>query len=569
MDFKKLVFLQGWQLVLFFGLLGGAVVAQQSASREYKVRIVIVGDLAATDKQGWGTGFAACLADGVQCTNLAATDHTTADKQWKQALELKPDWLLIHFGDDGSENLEEPVAEYLANLQQRVEEIRTAGIRPVLLTPLSGRQWGTTAETLDRIVSSQQPYADAVLAVGEKLEVPVIDLHWRSQQAYQSLGKVGSQMVASVENDLSLNDTGAAMFGSMVAMDCRSYVPGLGAHFRTSKLAELQRAHRPPSMSKPIDPAALPEVTETTSKRSRSFVVARDGSGDFRTIQAAINAAPNNNTDRTIIRIKSGVYMGQMIVPAWKPNITLVGDDRQKSIISYALTVHDPVPPEVPEKYSGYGAVVLAEGFRAANLTIRQVAGDHGQAIALRIDGDRAILRDCTLLGWQDTLRLEKGRHYLRDCHIEGRVDYIYGGGQAVLENCSIHTKNDGYVTAASTPREQPWGFVFLNCKLTGTGENQVYLGRPWRPYASVTYLNCEMDSSIRPEGWHNWRNPENESTVRYAEYGTTGPGAHPEARVPWARQLTASEAERITVSSILEGEDGWQVLGEYSKMLP
>jgi pectinesterase len=253
--------------------------------------------------------------------------------------------------------------------------------------------------------------------------------------------------------------------------------------------------------------------------------------------------------------------MGQVIIPAGKPNIALVGTDRKESILSYALTIHDPVPPEVPAKLAGYGLVVLSDGFHAENLTIRQVAGDHGQAIPLRIDGDRAVVRGCDLLGWQDTVRLEAGRHYLRDCHIEGRVDYIYGGATAVLEGCTAHTKNEGYVTAASTSPDQPRGFVFIDCRLTGIGDDTVYLGRPWRPYASVTYLHCAMDDSIRPIGWHNWKKPENEATARYAEYGTSGPGAAPEARAPWARQLSREEAERITPRSVLGGEDDWNPL--------
>jgi len=145
-----------------------------------------------------------------------------------------------------------------------------------------------------------------------------------------------------------------------------------------------------------------------------------------------------------------------------------------------------------------------------------------------------------------------------------------------VFDRCEIHSKSGGFVTAASTPQDHPYGFVFLNCRLTGeptswsnpwpdpdspsgrAGTPKAFLGRPWRPYASVTFLNCEMGDHIQPEGWNNWGKSENETTARYAEYNSTGPGANPESRVAWSRQLTQEEADKITVEAVLAGPDGW-----------
>ncbi|MCA9261054.1 MAG: hypothetical protein KDA61_17685, partial [Planctomycetales bacterium] len=276
---------------------------------------------------------------------------------------------------------------------------------------------------------------------------------------------------------------------------------------------------------------------------------------------------PDWNSDRTSILIKPGVYMGQFIVPPSKTNLTMLGSGAEHTILSYALTVHDPIPPNVPIGLNGYGFVALGDGFQAADLTFRQLAGDHGQAIALRVDADRVVLSHCRMEGWQDTVRLERGRHYLRDCRIEGRVDYLYGGAAAVFEECELHTKNDGYVTAASTPAEQKTGYVFLRCRVTGTQPARVYLGRPWRPHAHVAWIDCEMDESVRPEGWDNWRNPQNEQTVRYEEFGSRGPGATADRRVAWSRQLTEVEAGRYRPDELLRGEDGWSPQADWETL--
>lgn len=181
------------------------------------------------------------------------------------------------------------------------------------------------------------------------------------------------------------------------------------------------------------------------------------------------------------------------------------------------------------------------------------------------------MVRNCRLLGWQDTLYINSGRHYFRDCYIEGRVDFIYGSATAVFENCEIRSKAGGHVTAASTPQEKPYGFVFLRCRLTGDDEPWepadpakksrrplATLGRPWRPHAAVAYIECDMGDHIAPAGWDNWRKAENEKTARYSEYKSTGPGAKPESRAPWSKQLTDAEAAAYTLPTILGGTDGW-----------
>ena len=200
-----------------------------------------------------------------------------------------------------------------------------------------------------------------------------------------------------------------------------------------------------------------------------------------------------------------------------------------------------------------------ADDFSAENITFENSAGPVGQALAIRVDGDRATFRNCRFLGWQDTMFLNRGRQYFENCYIAGHVDFIFGAATAWFEKCQIHCLRNGYIAAASTPVDQPFGFVFSNCKITGENPDvKTFLGRPWRIYASTVYLNCEMSAVVRPEGWSDWKKPEAHTTARYAEFNSTGDGASPANRPGWTRQLRKSEAQKISVQKVLVGTDGW-----------
>jgi pectinesterase len=294
-----------------------------------------------------------------------------------------------------------------------------------------------------------------------------------------------------------------------------------------------------------------------TAQGARTIRVAVDGSGDFRSVQAAVDAAPESNLDRTTIQIAPGTYVGLVVIPRSKINLSFVGAGTDKTILSYALAVNDPVPANAPDKMFGTGVIVLGDGFEARDLTFRNSSGDHGQAMALRVQADRVSITNCRLLGWQDTLLAHSGRQYYRDCYIEGRVDFIYGRATAVFDRCEIHSKNGGYITASSAEQDQPFGFVFLDCRITGWGA-PAYLGRPWRDYAAVAFIRCEIGAHIRAEGWHNWSKPEREQTARFAEFGNTGRGAERAVRVSWSKQLTPEQAAEYTIENILAGDDGW-----------
>lgn len=289
-------------------------------------------------------------------------------------------------------------------------------------------------------------------------------------------------------------------------------------------------------------------------------VVAQDGSGDYRSIEEAVYAAPYRPPGQVwVIRVKPGTYKERVYVQRERGYIRLVGDDASTTILTHEI--HANLTGPDGRRLGTFRTATLqvdGDGFEMENLTVANAAGPVGQALALRVDGDRVRFRRCRFLGWQDTILLNRGRQYFEDCYIEGHVDFIFGGATAWFENCRIHCLRDGYITAASTPADQPYGFVFHRCRITGESGVKTYLGRPWRPHAMTVFLRTFMSEVVRPEGWHNWGDPAREKTVRYAEYGSHGPGADPAARVPWARQLTESEAASFTPERVLQGADGW-----------
>ena len=294
-----------------------------------------------------------------------------------------------------------------------------------------------------------------------------------------------------------------------------------------------------------------------------SLVVAADGSGQFKTIQEAINAVPQTTTPATpaIIHVKPGVYKELIYVQHEKRFVHLVGEDAEKTVLTYDLNANMiGKDGKIIGTFRTPSTVVDADDFTAENITFENSAGPVGQALAIRVDGDRIVFRKCRFLGWQDTILINRGRQYFEDCYIRGHVDFIFGGATAFFERCHIHCLRDGYITAASTPTEHAFGFVFSNCKITGESpEVKTYLGRPWRPYAAVVFINTEMSEVVRPVGWNNWNAPEREKSVRYAEFNNSGPGASTRERVAWIRRLKKAEASKLTAKKVLSGTDEWE----------
>jgi pectinesterase len=286
------------------------------------------------------------------------------------------------------------------------------------------------------------------------------------------------------------------------------------------------------------------------------MTVALDGSGDFTSIQEAIDATKCYPYERITIHVKDGVYREKVEVYAWNTLVSLVGESRDGTVITFD-DYFDKVDKGRNSTFHTYTLRVRGNDFHAENLTIINSSGPVGQAVALHVEADRAAFVNVAIKGFQDTLYVagEGFRSYFRDCYVEGTTDFIFGGGTALFENCEIRSLGNSYITAASTPKNQEFGLVFRNCRLTaGPDVDRVYLGRPWREYARTVFLDCAMGDHITAEGWHNWDRAANEATAFYAEYRSIGPGSNPTGRVAWSKQLSGQSAEGYSMDNLFRG---------------
>lgn len=296
-------------------------------------------------------------------------------------------------------------------------------------------------------------------------------------------------------------------------------------------------------------------VSQLSFSHAYDFIVAKDGSGDFTTVQEAIDAVPSFRKNVTTVFIKKGTYKGKIVLPTPKQNIKLIGEDKFNTILTY---------DDYAAKKNSFGEEIgtsgsssfycLGEGFTAENITFENSSGPVGQAVAIWVGSDKASFINCRFLGFQDTLyTYGKGaRQFYYQCYIEGTVDFIFGSSTAWFESCELHCKKNGYITAASTPETSTYGYVFNNCTITGSSDvGKFYLGRPWRPYAKVIFMNCHIPDFIVPAGWHNWGKESNEQTAYYAEYNNRGTGALSQNRVKWSHQLTPQDAKNITIAQV------------------
>jgi pectin methylesterase-like acyl-CoA thioesterase len=295
-----------------------------------------------------------------------------------------------------------------------------------------------------------------------------------------------------------------------------------------------------------------------------TLYVAASGTGDYWSIQRAIDVAP---PEGAVISVAPGTY--REVLTITKPNITIRSayTDASKTVI-----VFDKSAGTSGGTFNSATVNVRADNFRAENVTFandwnrtHEQVPVGSQALALHVTGDRAVFRNVRLLGNQDTIYAAGGkRQYFADCYIEGNVDFIFGDANAVFERCEIRSTPHviGYITAQGRSKaDQDSTYVFNHCKLTAEpGVADVWLGRPWRPYASVVFLNTEMGAHISAAGWREWHPGETTymETVSYAEFNSIGPGAHPGERDPHTKKLTAEESGRYETKRFLAGKDGW-----------
>jgi pectinesterase len=282
------------------------------------------------------------------------------------------------------------------------------------------------------------------------------------------------------------------------------------------------------------------------------FTVAKDGTGDYKFIQEAIDAMRAFPLAPITLYIKNGVYNEKIELPDYNTDVHFIGESADRTIITF----NDYSGRGKTNTFTSYTAKISGNRFVAENITFANSAGPVGQALALYVEADKAVFRNCRFLGNQDTIFAtgENARQLFTGCYIEGTTDFIFGPSTAVFKNCIIRCKSNSYITAANTPQGKKFGFAFLDCKITADSSvTKLHLGRPWRAWAKTAFIRCELPKQIVPEGWNNWSNPENEKTAYYAEYKNSGQGADTEKRVSWSRQLTDKEAQEYTMENIFE----------------
>ena len=604
-----------------------------SADTKRPITIFMIGDSTMANKpldgdnqeRGWGQMLSGFFTDDIRVDNHALNGRSSLsfilEGEWQKVYDaIQPgDYVFIQFGHNDekikSENrgtrpgTPEPQlcpdqwgrpASFDDNLRRFVNETRSKGGIPVLFNSIARRSFfenknaaeeddlfgkGITQKAEgDSLVETHiivrgdgtvDDYLEAPRRVAKELNVPFVEMNAISKQVILGEGVEGSKGLFCW---LPANTYAAAPKGRED-----------NTHLRISGARKMCAAT--------ID--AIGEAVPALKPFIRKYdlVVAKDGSGDFMTIQEAIMAVPDYNGEELKILAAPGIYHEKLVVPESKSHVTLIARTEGEVVITnddYA----NKVSPITGRKLGTSGsatAYIYAPYFEAIGIVFENTASNEsfaqggrgvGQAVAALVAGDCVVFRRCKFLGHQDTLyaygrksdpktkeaieaaRTQRipenmqSRQYYEDCYIAGSVDYIFGWATAYFNRCELHCLGDGYVTAAATPQGQTYGYVFNNCTITSEPGVKTYLGRPWRHYAQTVFLNCTLDECVNPQGWQTWPNKDSgldgSTTAFYAEYNSTGAGANPKQRAAWSKQLTSKMAERFTASEVLKGYDNW-----------
>ncbi len=545
------------------------------------ITVFMIGDSTMANKplegdnpeRGWGQMLPGFLAENVQVDNHAMNGRSSLsfinEGRWDAVVSKirKGDYVFIQFGHNdekvGEKRHTDPGSTFDENLRKFVNETRAKGGNPVLFNSIVRRNFGEnknavaeddlhgkgTTEVLegDSLIDTHGAYLDSPRNVAKELDVPFIDMNKITHDLVQGMGPEKSKDIYlwiapktfAACPDGRKDNTHLSVFGGRTI-----------TRLTVQAIAE-----------------AVPELGKYV--RYYDYVVAKDGSGDFFTVQEAINAVPDFRKDiRTTILVRPGVYKEKLIVPECKINVSLIG--QTGAVISYDgyASKLNALGTEMSTSGSS-SCYIYAPDFYAENITFENTAGRVGQAVACFVSGDRAYFKNCRFLGNQDTLYTygKHSRQYYEGCYIEGTVDFIFGWSTAVFNHCTIHSLGNGFLTAPSTDKGQSYGYVFYDCKMTAADEaTSVYLSRPWRPYAQAVFIRCELGKHIEPAGWNNWGNKENESTVLYAEYQSTGEGANPKARASYGKQL--DNLSQYDMATVLGGADGWNPVANGNQLL-
>lgn len=528
---------------------------------------------AGNQERGWGHVLGGYFTEDVRVENHAVNGRSSKsfidEGRWDAVVnKIRPgDYVFIQFGHNDEKadpkRHTDPGTTFDENLRKFVRETRAKGGIPVLFNSIVRRNFGANPQAVaaddvrseqsddivegDTLVDTHGKYLDSPRNVAREMGVTFIDLNKATKELVESMGVEGSKELfmwipkgvspacpKGRQDNTHLNVYGARKVAKLAAQAIEKQIPELGKYVRYY-----------------------------------DFVVAKDGSGDFFTVQEAINAVPDfRKNKRTTILVRKGEYKERVIIPECKINVSLIGEEGVVITDDNYASKKNIFGDEMST--SGSSTVyIYAPDFYAEHITFANTAGRVGQAVACFIDGDRAYFKNCRFLGNQDTLYTygKESRQYYEGCYIEGTVDFIFGWSTAVFKDCEIHSLGDGYVTAPSTDQGKAYGYVFWNCRLTAADEaGKVYLSRPWRPYAQAVYIQCEMGKHIVPEGWNNWGKASNEQTVYYAEYQSTGEGANPSARVKYSHQL--ADISKYQPEQVLAGNDGWNPIKNGNALL-
>ena len=604
-----------------------------SADTKRPITIFMIGDSTMANKpldgnnqeRGWGQMLSGFFSDDIRVDNHALNGRSSLsfilEGEWQKVYDaIKPgDYVFIQFGHNDekikSENrgtrpgTPEPAlcpdqwgrpASFDDNLRKFVNETREKGGIPVLFNSIARRSFfenqnaaeeddlfgkGITLKTEgDSLVETHiitrgdgtvDDYLEAPRRIAKEMKVPFVEMNAISKKVILGEGVEGSKGLFCW---LPANTFAAAPKGRED-----------NTHLRISGARKMCAAT--------ID--AIGEAVPALKPFIRKYelVVAKDGSGDFMTVQEAINAVPDYNSEEIKILIAPGTYKEKLVVPESKSHVTLIARSEGEVIITnddYAGKTSLVTGRKLGTSGSST-AYIYAPYFEAIGIVFENTASNEsyaqggrgvGQAVAVLVAGDCVVFRRCKFLGHQDTLyaygrksdpktpeavaaaktqRIPENlqsRQYYEDCYIAGTVDYIFGWATAYFNRCELHCLGDGYVTAAATPQGQTYGYVFNECHITAEPGVQTYLGRPWRHYAQTVFVNCTMDECVRPQGWQTWPNKETgadgSATAFYAEYNSKGAGAQPKQRVAWSKQLTSNMVERFTAAEVLKGYDNW-----------
>ena len=510
-------------------------------------------DLAkAGPERGWGMMFQNFLDPAqVKVVNYARNGRSTKNfidtGDWNRVYgSIAPgDWVFIQFGHNDSKESDStryaaPWGAYQDNLRMFVEGVREKGGKPVLLTPVA-RRW-FKENGLDR--NCHGDYPAAMKQVAQETGTPLLDVTTATLDWLEGLGDEASKacfMISTGKND-------------------NTHTVASGARKVTEIVCGLIKEQ-------------LPAIAGYLVRYD--MVVSADGHGDYMTVQEAVNALPNySHQEISTVYVRKGVYKECVNIPHTKFRVHFIGEDAEGTVITndnYAKRIWP--GRDFPVGTSGSATIYIhASYITFENLTFENSAGEGkeiGQAVAVFTDGDFLFFRNCRFIGNQDTLytygRFGKfggiKRNYFLDCYIEGTTDFIFGTSIAYFENCTIHSKKNSYVTAASTLQGQKYGYVFKNCTLTADpGIDKCYLGRPWGAYARTVFIDCELGGHILPEGWHDWEKegkPDTKKNSYYAEYGNHGPGARG-PRVKWSHSLKQKNLKDYSFEKVMyQKEDG------------